>query len=203
MTSKPPPPDNHRVSRETNTNDPLEREDYERLYLATDDPVAQSGFRGSLARWEAARRLVVCAIDAPGTLLDVGCANGLLMESIIRWSAHAIEPYGVDFAPKLVELAKRRLPHWRDRFFVGDVREWQPPRAFDYVHVRFDMCHLRDVRTFGGRAIVSSDGSFARPESPKAERVADVLRARGWVIAGKAYGRSDEHAVEIAVAWTP
>ncbi len=53
-------------------------------YLGSDDARAQSGFRGSDARWEAARRLIACAVDAPGTLLDVGCANGLLMESLAR-----------------------------------------------------------------------------------------------------------------------
>ena len=132
----------------------------------------------------------------------MGCANGLLMESLARWSAHPIEPYGVDFAPKLVELARARLPAWRDRIVLGDVRSWNPPHAFDFVHLRLDMLSLRDVRPFGRRVIVSSDGSFARPDSPKAECVADVLRARGWKIAGEVYERSDEHAVEIAVAWT-
>ena len=176
-------------------------EEIEAAYLATDDPCAQSGFRGSEARWEAARRAIAAGIDAPGTLLDVGCANGLLMESLARWSAHPIEPYGVDFAPKLVSLARRRLPAWSDRLFVADVRRWATPRAFDFVHVRLDMLHLRDPRAFGRRIIVSSDGSFAHPDSPKAERVADVLRARGWTIRGETYERSDEHAVEISVAW--
>jgi len=173
----------------------------EALYLATDDARAQSGFRGSAARWEAARRAISRGIDAPGTLLDVGCANGLLMESLARWSPHAIEPYGLDFAPKLVDVARTRLPAWRDRIFIGDVRSWNPPCVFDFVHVRLDMLSLRDVRAFGRRVIVSSDGSFARPESPKAERVADALRARGWTVAGEVYERSDEHAVEISVAW--
>jgi hypothetical protein len=77
-----------------------------------------------------------------------------------------------------------------------------PPVTFDFVHVRLDMCELRDVRAFGRRVIVSSDGSFARPGSPKAEDVANALRKRGWTIAGSAYARSDEHATEIFVAWT-
>jgi len=79
--------------------------DFEQAYLSSDDPRAQSGFNGSAERWEAARRLIVEAIDGPGTFLDVGCANGLLLESVVAWSAHEIEPYGVDFAPGLVELA--------------------------------------------------------------------------------------------------
>jgi len=174
---------------------------YDAHYLATDDARAQSGFRGSEARWRAARGAIARAIDRPGTLLDLGCANGLLMESLVAWSAHAIEPYGLDFAPGLVALARARLPAWRERIYLGDVRTWTPPRAFDFVHVRLDLLHLRDPRAFGRRVIVSSDGSFARPGSLRAERVAGALRARGIAVAGETYERSDEHAVEISVAW--
>jgi len=171
---------------------------FDARYLATDDERAQSGFSGSAARWEAARRAIVRGIDTPGTFLDVGCANGLLMESVARWSAFPIEPWGVDFAPGLLALARRRFP---DRIFQADVTTWVPPRIFDFVHVRLDMLHLRDVRAFGKRIIVSSDGSFRRPDSPKAADVASVLRERGWDVDG-CHERSDEHAVEIAVAWT-
>jgi hypothetical protein len=173
-------------------------EDFDARYLATRDPRAQSGFTGSEKRWEAARRAIARAIDAPGTLLDIGCANGLLMDSLVRWSAFAIEPYGVDFAPGLVALARERFP---DRVFQADIATWTPPRTFDFVHVRLDMLDLRDVREFGRRVIVSSDGSFRRPDSPKAQNVVDVLRARGWNVDG-CYERSDAQAVEISVAWT-
>lgn len=171
---------------------------FDARYLATDDERAQSGFTGSVARWEAARRLIARGIDAPGTLLDVGCANGLLMESLARWSAFPIEPWGLDFAPGLVALARRRFP---DRVFLGDVTTWAPPRTFDFVHVRLDMLDLRDVRAFGRRVIVSSDGSFRRPDSLRAENVVNVLRARGWNVDG-CYERDDEHQVELSVAWT-
>jgi 2-polyprenyl-3-methyl-5-hydroxy-6-metoxy-1,4-benzoquinol methylase len=39
------------------------------------------------------------AIDRPGTFLDVGCANGLLMASVARWSRGRrlpVETYGVE-----------------------------------------------------------------------------------------------------------
>jgi hypothetical protein len=32
------------------------------------------------------------------------------MESIVAWSEHPVEPFGLDFAPRLVEEARRRLP---------------------------------------------------------------------------------------------
>ena len=91
---------------------------YEEHYLASADPRRQSGFGGDEARWEAARRPMVDAIDRDGSLLDIGCANGYLLESIVRWSEHRIAPYGLDFSPRLVELARSRLPQWRWREFV-------------------------------------------------------------------------------------
>jgi SAM-dependent methyltransferase len=175
--------------------------DFERAYLAGPDPRAQSGFHGSAERWTAARHGIVEAIDRDGTFLDVGCANGLLLESVVDWSLFAVEPYGIDFAPGLVELARRRLPQWADRLWVADVFAWRPPLPFDFVHARWELAAVEEVLRLGRRAIFSSDGSFRRPDSPRAEPVAERLRERGIEVAGESYRRSDEHQVELAVAW--
>jgi hypothetical protein len=175
--------------------------EFEQAYLAGDDPRAQSGFHGSADRWEAARRPIVEAIDRDGTFLDVGCANGLLMESVAQWSPFAIEPHGVDFAPGLVELARKRLPQWADRIWVGDAEFWQPPIRFDFAHIRIEIPGLENVLGFARRVIVSSDGSFRRPDSPRAEPVAERLRDLGLDVAGELYARSDEQLVEISLAW--
>jgi hypothetical protein len=175
--------------------------DFEHAYLGTDDPRAQSGFRGSAERWEAARRPIVEAIDRDGTFLDVGCANGLLMESVVEWTPFEIESYGIDFATGLIELARRRLPRWADRIWIGEAATWKPPFRFDFVHTRIEIGALEHVQSFGRRLIVSSDGSFRRRDSPRAEPVAERLQELGFDIAGEVYRRSDEHVVEIAVAW--
>jgi hypothetical protein len=175
--------------------------DFDRAYLASDDPRAQSGFHGSAERWKAARRPIVEAIDRDGTFLDVGCANGLLMESVVAWSPFAVEPYGVDFAPGLVELARTRLPHWADRLWIGDAESWKPPIRFGFVHTRIELPGLENVLGFGRRVIVTSDGSFRRPDSPRAEPVGERLRDLGLEVAGELYSRSDEQLVEISVAW--
>jgi Methyltransferase domain len=141
------------------------------------------------------------AVDRDGTFLDVGCANGLLMESVVAWSPFALEPYGIDFAPGLVDLARRRLPHWANRIWQADVRSWEPPFRFDFVHSRVELGRFDRVVSLGGRAIFSSDGSFRHPGSPCAERVAELLRAHGFTVTGELYRRSDEHQVELAVAW--
>ncbi len=56
-------------------------------YLTAEDLRGQSGFSGDPARWARARSVIAKAIDQDGTFLDVGCANGLLMESIQYWAA--------------------------------------------------------------------------------------------------------------------
>ena len=58
----------------------------EGAYLEAEDPRGGSGFRGDAGRWERARRPIASAVDRDGTFLDVGCANGLLMESLVEWA---------------------------------------------------------------------------------------------------------------------
>jgi SAM-dependent methyltransferase len=143
---------------------------YEQRYLESDDPRRQSGFGGDEARWEAARRPIVRAIDRGGTFLDVGCANGYLLESLVRWSPHALEPYGLDFSRRLVDVARARIPQWADRFYVGDALEWEPLRLFDFVRTELVYAPEESWREFaerlltravapGGRLILCGYGS--------------------------------------------
>jgi SAM-dependent methyltransferase len=109
---------------------------HEAKYLAGTNPRQQSGFGRDQRDWERYRRIVTAPIDADGTFLDVGCANGLLMQSVAAWAAedgHIIEPYGVEISPKLAELARTRLPLWKDRIFTGNALMWIPPFKFDFV----------------------------------------------------------------------
>jgi SAM-dependent methyltransferase len=115
-------------------------------YLNGTDVYAQSGKGGGAASWEEARRPVVESIDRDGTFLDVGCANGLLMASIVAWSAHRIEPYGLDLSPELAAVARRRLPQWSDRIFVGNALTWEPPRRFDFVRAGLEYVPIRRRR---------------------------------------------------------
>jgi SAM-dependent methyltransferase len=160
---------------------------FEEAYLGGDNPRAQAGFGGNQERWELARRPIVEAIDGPGTFLDIGCANGHLMECVARWSPHPVEPYGLDFAPGLVELARRRLPHWADRIWLGEALTWEPPRRFDFVRTelvyvprerRRDLVGrlLDRVVAPGGRLILCGYGS------PRSGVVADPVceTVREW-----------------------
>jgi 2-polyprenyl-3-methyl-5-hydroxy-6-metoxy-1,4-benzoquinol methylase len=116
----------------------------EPAYLRATTTEGGSGFGGDSARWRARRAMIVDGIDRNGTFLDLGCANGLLMESVVAWAAergYRVEPYGLDFAPGLVEMARRRLPHWADRIYHGNAIDWIPPdgRRFTLVHTLLDL----------------------------------------------------------------
>jgi SAM-dependent methyltransferase len=166
-------------------------------YLAGTNPRAQSGFSRDAADWAKYRGNVAACIDRSGTFLDVGCANGHLMESVREWAAgrgHAVEPYGLDMSEKLAELARARLPTWRERIFVGNALHWEPPRRFDFV--RTELVYVPPPRRRGyaerllarfvepgGRLIVCSYGS-SRPEGIRAEPLVDELEAWGLRIGG-------------------
>jgi 2-polyprenyl-3-methyl-5-hydroxy-6-metoxy-1,4-benzoquinol methylase len=140
-------------------------------YLRASTPQAGSGFGGDAAEWRARREHIVAGVHRSGTFLDVGCANGLLMESVREWAAErgfTLEPYGVDLAPGLVELARRRLPHWAARIEVGNAIDYAPGRTFTFVHVLLDAVpvarranlvrHALSLVEPGGRALVSHYG---------------------------------------------
>jgi SAM-dependent methyltransferase len=110
-------------------------------YLSHAEPWRQSGKGGDEADWRWGRELVLDVVHDGDAVLDVGCANGYLMESFHRWGAERglrLEPYGVDISWRLASLARRRLPHWADRIFDANVMRWTPPRRFDIVHTALD-----------------------------------------------------------------
>lgn len=183
----------------------------ERAYLAGEDPRAQSGFRGDAARWERARRVIVEAIDRHGTFLDIGCANGHLMECVVGWAAtkgFRIEPYGVDFSPELVALARRRSPQWSDRIFLGNAFDWTPPVRFEFVRTELAYVPEVDRREFvnrllarvvslSGRLIIAAyGGRRLSPDDPSA-----VLSAWGLAVRGNAESHDLDGILLTRIAW--
>jgi SAM-dependent methyltransferase len=166
-------------------------------YLAASTPQGGSGFGGSAQDWRDERSILCDAIDRPGALLDVGCANGFLMETLTQWCAErgiAIEPYGIDISEALVSRARERHPEWAARLWVGNALTWVPPAGvrFDYVHALFECvpeaCHGELVRHLlavvvrpGGRLIMSHYDADRDP----ARRAAVLLTALGYVVAGE------------------
>jgi len=83
----------------------------------------QTGYTGDEAEWRHARSLVADALPRSDRFLDVGCAGGLLMESVQTWCAErgvSIEPYGREIAPEWLALGhagtrRLRFPVERSR----------------------------------------------------------------------------------------
>ena len=101
------------------------------------------------------------------------------------------QPHGLEISPELAALARRRLPRWADRIFVGNAREWNAGRRFDFVRTGLDYVpptrrrelveHLLEhVVAPGGRLIVGVFNEEKRDRRTE-ERVAS------WVfeIAGR------------------
>jgi len=121
------------------------RKTLENAYLQHEEPWRQSGMSGPLERWVSLRKPVADCVDKPGSFLDIGCANGYLLECCIEWTAEKqikIVPYGVDISKKLIELARQRLPQYRDNFFVANAFTWLPPKRFDFV--RTELVYVPD-----------------------------------------------------------
>jgi hypothetical protein len=183
---------------------------HETKYLAGSNARAQSGFGRDEKDWERFRRPIAAAIHANGTFLDIGCASGLLMEDVQRWAAedgHRIEPYGLDISDKLAAIARDRLPKWRDRIFVGNALDWDPPQRFDYArtelvyvpdHRRREYVErlLAEVVAPGGSLIVCSYGS-SRPEGARAELLLEELAEWNVVVEGLHDVVSCEHGFVI------
>jgi SAM-dependent methyltransferase len=169
-------------------------------YLETDDPIRQSGFGGGAERWREERSPILEAVESDGDILDVGCANGYLLECLVRWGheqgLHLI-PHGVDIGSRLIELARRRLSDFAENLHVGNGWDWEPPRRYQYVYTVHE-CVPTDYlaeyirRTLdrlvepGGRLIVGSYGSRSQRRPPF--DIVAFLGSLGYHLAGSAKG---------------
>ena len=86
--------------------------------------------------WRAKRQHLAVPMDADGTWLDVGCANGHLMVTLPQWAAERgikIEPHGLELLPRVADLARSLHPELSDRIWTGSVMTWTPRARFRYV----------------------------------------------------------------------
>jgi SAM-dependent methyltransferase len=112
------------------------RDVLETAYISHEEPWRQSGMSGPEDRWTSLRKPVADCIEHSGSFLDIGCANGYLLECVLKWTSErglSVEPYGLDLSERLVGMARERLPRYAGNFYVGNAFTWAPPRRFDYV----------------------------------------------------------------------
>jgi hypothetical protein len=124
----------------------------------------------SEGEWRAKRQHLAVPMDADGTWLDVGCANGHLLVTLPRWASErgvTIAPHGLEVLPRVADLARALHPGLAPAIWTGSVMSWTPPTRFGYVTALDDAVpddHLgalvnRLLEEFvapGGRLIVSS-----------------------------------------------
>ena len=194
----------------------------EDAYVSADergDVFGGSGSTGDMTSWAAKRRVIASAFDREGSWLDVGCANGLLMETLTAWvaeSGYRIEPYGLELSERIAERARKRLPHWATRIWTGNVMKFEPPIRFDYVTALADLVPIQSrgalvmrlARRYlkaGGRLILSCyrPGAFLLGKPTlEAEAAAEILRAAGFEPVGEAEVRDPvTGAPKVRVAW--
>jgi len=160
-------------------------------YLREDTPWGGSGFSGTVEEWNENHAHIVDAVEHDGTFLDVGCANGYLLECMVEWCAArriTLEPFGVEISDAIAQRARARLPQWADRIWTGDAVTWTPPRRFDVVHSLLDLVLpaqrrqlVDNLLTFvapGGRLVLSAYSPVRTARS-----IVDVL---GYPIEGGA-----------------
>ena len=169
------------------------------------NPYRQSGRGSGARRWEESRRPIAEAVHRDGDFLDVGCANGLLLESLLEWCAargHRIRPHGIDLIPELVDLARARHPRHASSFETANAWYWEPRRTYAFVRTELVYVPARDRAPYvrrllekavapRGRLIVCA--YWGRDERPLS--AGHDVRDLGWEPAGGTEGPG------VSVAW--
>jgi len=167
-------------------------------YLSVEDPIRQSGFGGESKRWRAEREPILNAIQSDGDLLDIGCANGYLLECLMLWGWERgvnIIPYGLDMGSGLIDLARKRLHECKDNFYVGNGWNWVPPHKFRFVYSLYDCVPedyleeyiyrlLERIVAPGGRLILGAYGSKTQQITPF--DIINFVQSVGLSVSGKA-----------------
>jgi SAM-dependent methyltransferase len=183
----------------------------EASYLEEDDPIRQSGFGGGPQRWRAEREPILEAVEEDGDLLDVGCANGYLLECLMTWGQERglnITPHGLDCGARLIDLARNRMPQFAGHFHVGNGWDWRPRRRYRYIYTLSDCVppdylseYVRRVLNRlvapGGRLILGAYGSRSQSIAPLDVR--KFLASAGHRPSGHAAGG---HPPVSRFAWT-
>jgi SAM-dependent methyltransferase len=140
----------------------------ETAYAASPNAWQQSGKSGTFEDWTRLRIANIAPVQRSGTYLDVGCANGYLLECLVAWAklkGIEITPHGLDYSAKLVDLARQRLQS-SGHIYCGNAWDWTPPQRFDYVRTELDYVPRNYRKPFverllsefvaqGGRLIIS------------------------------------------------
>jgi SAM-dependent methyltransferase len=149
---------------------------------------------GTLLTWIEGRKFIAGTIDRPGTILDIGCANGLLLRCLQGWCPYGLVPYGIDTDSSSIAEA-RKLFRAESGHFVNlpsqDLEKLDTyglPLAYDFVYwnvgdnVLFnssqDIDHLRSILNAvkqDGRLIL---GFYDKDLQVKEEKIKKLIQAQ-------------------------
>ncbi len=108
------------------------------------------GFRSKVA-------FLLKLITNPGTIIDLGCGNGLLLRYLLEKCNHNLIPYGIDWLEKSISQAKKEvLPEFADNFTVGNVKEIAFDK-FDYVLADPESVSDKDFSAYLEKCIASTN----------------------------------------------
>ena len=172
----------------------------ESAYLRHRDPIKQSGFSGGADRWRTERFPLLDAVDGDGDFIDLGCANGHLLQSVLGWASERgidLTPYGIDLNPRLLQETMKRFPDKPDHFWVANAWGWLPPKRFRWVYAIWDLVPieylphlarhlLQHAVKRNGALILGAYGS--KSEDWPSIAIADVLREGGVPVSGVSQG---------------
>lgn len=94
----------------------------------------------SFETWRRARSFIASEIHRPGTVLDIGCANGFLLRCLKEWSDHALTPFGIDSSAGRARDIARFFPSQGDHFArlpaegLGEIDAQGLPGEFDFIY---------------------------------------------------------------------
>ncbi|MDE3260257.1 MAG: methyltransferase domain-containing protein [Gemmatimonadota bacterium] len=94
----------------------------------------------SFETWRRARSFIASEIHRPGTVLDIGCANGFLLRCLLEWSDHALTPFGIDSSADRARDVARFFPSQGDHFArlpaerLGEIDAQGLPGKYDFVY---------------------------------------------------------------------
>lgn len=156
-------------------------------YLAAQTPWSGSGKSGTSADWHYSRSHIADAIDRPGSFLDVGCANGYLIETLPVWTPHALELHGIDISAELVKIARERLPHAAERIEIGNALTWHGSQRFDFVRTNLDYVPAHRRRVLFDNLLAQADrlivGVFNEQEHERPTE--ELIESWGFRVAGR------------------
>lgn len=143
------------------------------------------------------------------TVLDVGCAEGLISMELTDAGATAV--HGVEIVPQHVQVGKRLQGARPICFEVGDANTWQPKRQYDIVVMLALLHKLRNPTAAAHRFAVAAREAVVLRMPPlhaptivdprsgsNPHHIGDVLEKAGFVLTQSSY---DGHFGEWVGVW--